>query len=118
MQAWSGFEPRMGEVRALRTFRIGPGGRLYSLSSDIAWPTGTNTAQCLTPQPGAPASHAAPNPDCTCGFHAYGSETAAAEDPKSRHVLAVVACWGRIIAGTRGIRAEYARIEALWMSTK
>ena len=34
----------------------------------------------------------------------------------ARHVLAVVACWGKVIAGTRGIRAQYARIEALWLS--
>ncbi|MDP9428622.1 MAG: hypothetical protein M3Q47_06965 [Actinomycetota bacterium] len=38
------------------------------------------------------------------------------DHPSSRHVLAVVACWGRIIAGTRGLRAEHCRIEALWLS--
>jgi hypothetical protein len=38
------------------------------------------------------------------------------EYPHARHVLAVVTCWGRIVAGTRGIRSEHARIEALTLS--
>jgi hypothetical protein len=38
------------------------------------------------------------------------------EQPYARPVLAVVSCWGRIVAGTRGVRAEHARIDAIWMS--
>lgn len=47
---------------------------------------------------------------------AYADDVSAGEYPQSQHVLAVIACWGRLIAGTRGIRSEHARIEALWMS--
>jgi len=109
---FGGFEPQVGQVRALRTFRIGPDGALYPLFSKEPWRDGSNTARCLrTESP----PHRSPAPDCTCGFYAYGAEQSV-DHPRSRHVLAVVACWGRIIAGTLGLRAEHCRIEALWLS--
>jgi hypothetical protein len=117
MEAYAGFEPRVGEIRALRTFRIGPGGVLYPLFSNTPWSDGANTARCrATRAPDESGVHRAPEPDCTCGFYAYASEAGAAEYPNARHVVAVVACWGRVIAGTRGLRAEHGRIEAIWMS--
>jgi hypothetical protein len=110
---YGGFEPQVGQIRALRTFRIGPDGALYPLCSKERWHDGSNTARCLrTHSP----PHRSPAPDCTCGFYAYGAEQSAGDYPHSRHVLGVVACWGRIIAGTRGLRAEHCRIEALWLS--
>ena len=117
MEAYAGFEPRVGEIRALRTFRIGPGGVLYPLFSNTPWADGTNTARCHAGEASDESGrHRAPEPDCTCGFYAYARQAGAGEYPNARHVLAVVACWGRIIAGTRGIRAEHGRIEAIWMS--
>jgi len=118
VDAYAGFEPQVGEIRAVRTFRIGPGGLLYPLFGNQAWTGGTNTARCRAHRPGGAdaGSHEPPEPDCTCGFYAYASQTSAAEYPNARHVLAVVACWGRVVAGTRGIRAEQARVEAIWMS--
>jgi hypothetical protein len=110
MEAYTGFEPQVGEIRAVRTFRVGPNGSLYPLFSDVPWSAGTNSARCKF------ATHPTPDADCTCGFYAYASEAAAAEFPNARHVLAVVSCWGHVIAGTRGIRAEFARVEAIWMS--
>ena len=118
MDAYSGFESQVREIRAVRTFRIGPQGRLYALLGNTAWSHGTTTARCQPPPPDQPGLHAAPSPDCSCGLYCYASDVAAAEHPNSRHVVAVVTCWGRVIAGTRGIRAEHARIEALWMSPK
>jgi hypothetical protein len=123
MDAFTGFEPQIGEILALRTFRIGAGGWLYPLFSEVPWVEGTNTARCNVAPTGGQSDappdqtpHQTPEPDCTCGYYAYGSEAAASEHPHSRHVLAVVACWGGVIAGTHGIRAEHARVEALWMS--
>ena len=118
MDAYAGFEPQIGEIRALRTFRIGPGGVLYPLFCDSPWTDGANTARCRAsgPSDAGRQPHSAPDPDCTCGFYAYASESSAAEYPFARHVLAVVACWGHVIAGTRGIRAEHGRIEAIWTS--
>ncbi len=118
MEPYAGFEPQVGEIRALRTFRVGPGGTLYPLFSTTAWQDGPNTARCRVVQAtdGMLPPHDAPDADCSCGFYAYGNELATGEYPYAQHVLAVVACWGRVIAGTRGIRAEHARIEAMWMS--
>lgn len=124
MEAYGGFEPQVGEIRALRTFRIGPDGRLYALFGDQSWGSGVNTAFCRLPPPadhglGRPlpqSPHPAPDPDCGCGFYAYADDGSAGEYRQSRHVLAVISCWGHLIAGTRGVRAEHARIEALWMS--
>jgi hypothetical protein len=110
---YGGFEPQVGQIRALRTFRIGPDGALYPLFSNERWRDGSNTARCLRKDS---PPHRSPAPDCTCGFYAYGAEQSASDYPHSRHVLGVVACWGQIIAGTRGLRAEHCRIQALWLS--
>jgi hypothetical protein len=120
VEDFAGFEPQLGEITALRTFRVGPDGRLYPLFSDRPWTDGANTARCNLPitadELAAGRTHATPEPNCTCGFYAYAAVEAAADNAHARHVLAVVACWGNVIAGTRGVRAEHARIEALWMS--
>jgi hypothetical protein len=120
MEDYAGFEPQVGEILALRTFRIGPDSRLYPLFSDRPWTDGPNVAVCnrsaAVDELGDGRAHSAPNAECTCGFYAYGSTPAAGEYPHARYVLAVVACWGQVIAGTRGIRAGQARIEALWFS--
>jgi hypothetical protein len=118
VEPYAGFEPQVGEIRALRTFRVGPGGRLYPLFSNTPWVDGPNTATCRMVElaGGAIKPHTAPEPDCSCGFYAYGSEASTGEYPHARHVLAVVSCWGRVIAGTRGLRAQYGRVEAIWLS--
>jgi hypothetical protein len=116
MEAYAGFEPQVGEIRAVRTFRVGEGGLLYPLFSSVPWHPGENVAHCRLPVQAGGVSHAVPDPDCSCGFYAYATADAAAEYPHARHVLAVVACWGHVIAGTRGLRTEHARVEAIWMS--
>ncbi len=111
------FEPQVGEIRAVRTFRVGPGGLLFPLFSRRPWVAGGNEAACsAAPAPGRPGTHVPPDPDCTCGFYAYADLPAAGEYPYARHVLAVVSCWGRVIVATKGVRAQYARIEAIWLS--
>jgi hypothetical protein len=117
MDAFSGYEPQVGEIRALRTFRIGRDGGLYPLFNDVRWAAEANTAHCHRPgMGGAETDHLVVDAGCTCGFYAYADEQAAADYPHSRHVLAVVANWGRVVAGTRGLRSQYARVEAIWMS--
>jgi hypothetical protein len=121
MDAYGGFEPQVGEIRALRSFRVGRGGRLYALFHDQQWTEGTNSARCEAPafygsQPLARPAHRPPEPDCGCGFYAYAFAPGDAETPYADNVLAAVTCWGRVIAGTRGIRAEHSRIEAVWLS--
>ena len=121
MDGFSGFEPEVGEIRALRTFRIGSGGLLYPLYGKRAWTDGTNTARCtarrrVNPSPQPRPRHHPPDPGCSCGFYAYAATSVICERAHARNVLAVVACWGRVIAGTHGIRAEHSRIKAVWMS--
>jgi hypothetical protein len=113
---FSGAEPLVGEVVGLRTFRVDETGLLLPLYSNQAWYDGTNTASCDPPVGAARPEHPVVAPDCECGFYAYGSEGAAASNRQLRYVQAVVSCWGRVVAGTQGFRAEHARIDALWLA--
>jgi len=105
---------RVGEIRAVRTFRVSEHGFLNPVGYSAAgpWQDGANTARCLG------HGHAPAAPGCKCGFWAYGTYHAACEYAEARRVLAVVACWGKVVPGTRGVRAQYARIEAIWLSGK
>jgi hypothetical protein len=101
----------VGEIRALRTFQLSSDGSLKPVAySDVAWTDGANAAHCDL------CDHTPAAPGCGCGFWAYGTRGAAAQHRAARHLLAVVACWGRIVPGTLGLRAQYARIEAIWVS--
>jgi hypothetical protein len=116
---FSGTEPLVGEVVGLRTFRVDDCGLLLPLYSGGAWYDGTNTAVCSPPTGHHPRGpHQVPADDCECGFYAYGSEAAAAQTRQARYVKAVVSCWGGVVAGTKGVRAEHARIDALWLSPR
>ncbi len=117
MRAFSGAaEPLVGEVVGLRTFRVDDAGRLLPLYSSGTWYDGANTACCDPPTGDTPRdAHAVPSPGCECGFYAFGSRAAAAQARQSRYVQAVVSCWGGVVAGSQGFRAEHARIDALWL---
>ncbi len=102
---------RVGEIRALRTFRLSQGGSLLPVShNNVPWSDGPNTARCKH------LCHTPAAPGCSCGFYAYGTLPATSRHAEARRVLAVVACWGRVVPGTLGLRAQHARIEALWVS--
>jgi hypothetical protein len=117
MGDFSGTEYLVGEIVGLRTFRIDDSGLLLPLYSDGAWYDGTNTATCSPPTGHHPRGpHAVPADECECGFYAYGSVPAAAHNRNMRYVQAVVSCWGGVVAGTKGIRAQHARIDAIWIS--
>jgi hypothetical protein len=109
---FDGPELLVGEIRALRTFDLRAGGSLWPVfAADRAWADGPNEAHC--------ADHdAAGAPGCMCGFWAYGSLAALRDQPRSRNVVAVVSCWGRVTPGTRGVRSQFASIEALWLSRR
>lgn len=116
MRAFAGAEPLVGEVVGLRTFRVDESGLLLPLYSNRAWYDGTNTATCAPPTGDEPEhAHRVPDPDCECGFYAYGTERAATANRHARYVQAVVACWGGVVAGTQGVRAEHARVDAIWL---
>jgi hypothetical protein len=114
---FSGTEPLVGEIVGLRTFRVDESGLLLPLYSSLSWYDGPNTATCAPPT-GERRRHAhpVPSPGCECGLYAYGTEDAAGRNRHARYVQAVVSCWGNVIAGTRGVRAEHARIDAIWLN--
>ncbi|WP_375485529.1 hypothetical protein [uncultured Jatrophihabitans sp.] len=109
MQPFAGAEPLVGEVVALRTFRVEESGLLLPLYSEQSWTSEQNTATCTL------GNHQAPADNCDCGFYAYGSPRAAAQNRGMRYVQAVVSCWGGVVAGTQGVRAQHARIDGLWL---
>jgi hypothetical protein len=117
VRQFGGSEPLVGEVFGLRSFRVDESGLLLPLYSNDTWYDGRNTAQCVPPtghhQHGG---HRVPSEHCECGFYAYGTVEAAGHTRQMRYVQAVVACWGGLIAGTQGVRAQHARIVALWMN--
>ena len=118
MREFAGCQPLVGEVVGLRTFRIDESGTLLPLHSDGRWYDGPNTAVCSPPTGHHPLGpHPVPEERCECGFYAYGSAAAAAQNRNCQHVQAVVSCWGGIVAGTKGFRAEHARVDAIWIST-
>ena len=113
-----GSELLVGEIRGLRTFRVDDGGWLLPLYSDGCWYDGPNTAICSPPTGDRRGQHAVPADDCECGFYAYGSVEAAQHTRAVRYVQAVVSCWGGVVAGTQGLRAEHARIDAIWLGPR
>lgn len=103
----------VGDIRMVRTFRVGADGGLYPVNSATAWTTGWNTATC-----GRGRNHIPPDSDCRCGFYVYAHPSYALAQAPARQVMAIVAVHGALEAGTRGARAERARIEAVWLGTK
>src|SRR5579875_1509958 len=99
MGEFSGSEPLVGEIVGLRTFRIDESGLLLPLYSNGAWYNGVNTAECAPPTGHHPRGpHPIPDPACECGFYAYGTAAAAAQNRQTRYVRAVVSCWGGVVA--------------------
>lgn len=116
MRAFSGVEPLVGEIVGLRTFRVDESGLLLPLFCNDAWYDGPNTADCSPPTGDRRRfAHPVPAEDCECGFYAYGTAVAAAQNKQFRYVQAVVSCWGGVVAGTQGFRAQHARIDAVWL---
>lgn len=114
---FTGSEPLVGEVVGLRTFRVDESGLLLPLFSDLAWYDGPNTAACAPPTGESGRSdHPVAAAECECGFYAFGTTAAAARNRHMRYVQAVVSCWGHVTAGTQGIRAQHARVDALWLA--
>lgn len=111
-----GIEPLVGEIVGLRTFRVDDSGLLLPLYSTQVWYDGANVASCAPPTGDrARCPHPVPDECCECGFYAYSGSTAAEHNRQARYVQAIVSCWGRVIAGTQGVRAQYARIDAIWL---
>ena len=98
-----------GTLLVHRGWNVREGGFLAAYSAPYVWERGVNEAVCKA-YVGRPGLHGeAPDTNCTCGF--YGLY-----DPNnvdSVDVRGVVEVSGRVILGTRGVRAQKAKIVAL-----
>jgi hypothetical protein len=74
---------RVGEIRAMRTFRVSGDGDLIPLAwDDSSWADGPNTAECYL-------GHTPAAPRCSCGFYGHGTYLAACDYPETRDLIAV-----------------------------
>src|SRR3990170_3267992 len=142
-----GINPIVG-VRAWRVQQtLRKEDRLFSVyKSGINWPIGRKLeAQCVQPSSvwaglrGATPNmftmalakaagdsskdlpaHQAPYDECSCGIYALNSSLTENEVKpwQISAIIGIVLLWGRILEGDRGYRAQYAKVDALWMDTE
>ena len=131
-------EPAAGPIRGYRWWRVTSEGLLYSAwYGDVPWTPTAFEAECLLPRRrrrGWDRRHpdGVPARDCTCGVYALHVPTFAmgGDPPPDRPwmldpvawsglqaavVFGVAEAWGRILLGTDGWRARFARPIALFV---
>lgn len=105
-------ELRVGETYALRQFVLKPNGYLAAVHQPEVWTPGENRFTCMC----LGETHQVPDPkQGQCGFYAYTQAPIKPLRAKSNIVHAVVACYGTLVEGERGVRAEKARIVGVQM---
>jgi hypothetical protein len=133
-------QPVACEVEGLRGFRwwrVGLGGWLLSPWREAKpWDTGPNRARCLATRrlfgwnDASPHPRGIPDGRCQCGFYGLHSYPVSHQGPvrfvweldtdfsgSGGLVLGVAEASGRVLVGTQGWRAEFARACALYIST-
>jgi hypothetical protein len=93
-------------VVAFRTWRV-VDSELASPYLGLRWGAGVVEAQC------AERGDGAPHPGCRCGIHAYLEPRSALPEVDHRRVTGLVAGWGRLEVHPGGVRAQFARVQAL-----
>lgn len=109
MQPFSGKEVPLvpGTLRLYRSWHLSDR-RLRAFNFDYYWKDGWNEAECrVMDRMPRGDDHPSPYPACTCGFYARYHHHA--NDGLTTGVIEVA---GRVILGTKGVRAEKARIVA------
>jgi len=114
---YSGNELFPGSLRGYRAWSLDYNYLvLHAINSGYGgWEPGVNKAGCTvgTSQYSC-AKHTVPNKDHTCGFYCrYDPEDLDGIVSSSAAVFGAVDVHGKLILGTRGLRAEYAEIVAL-----
>jgi len=121
-------ERHHGSVRVIRSFRLTGEARLLAVTTAGAdpaspasaagyvWTDGDNHAGCRRPGHTGPV----PGQDCTCGFYGFASDGDLRRSltPGAHDLAAVVTVSGRVIPARCGLRAQHARIQALWLSSR
>jgi hypothetical protein len=115
-------------VVGFRDWRV-ENGRLASRHLPMVWTEQTVRAECFPLGGHAFASefdphpHEAPGASCSCGIYAWHNPQGEFSLIDVRGVTGIVTLWGTLQAYAEGMRAEYARVEALavydrWTSQK
>ena len=106
-------------VIGFRSWRIA-NGRLQSPYIPCRWEGRVMHAECydanralLRGQGWLAEPHDSPHPDCQCGIYAYHRPGLRSYYGEQWWCEGVIAAWGRIEVHADGLRAEYARVEAL-----
>jgi len=100
-------------LTAWRKFDVAAHARILASAghTDHWWPTADlGEAICRAYQ-----NHDAPQLECTCGFYCFKARVDA-EQHQQGSILARVEIWGRLAEHRRGYRAQYMRIEELFVS--
>lgn len=79
---------------------------------DTQWSKGLQVSECKKYSEAQEDTHDSPQSDCTCGFYAHYLPLESYAYYNNR-VYGVIEASGRILMGTKGFRAEKARIVAL-----
>lgn len=102
-------------LRGIRAFSADQAGRLYGVTFTVPWLSGENIKRCLAPE--GPCGVDAATTFCTCGFYAITENTnnEYMRGPYGRPPLVegVIEGYGQVVVGSKGFRAEKARIVAL-----
>jgi hypothetical protein len=89
-------------------------GALQSMWTDDRWDRAELQARCRADVfDASPGRRGAPDPDCTCGVHAWHRQVPLGASPTRELVAGAVALWGSIQVHATGMRGQCARIVAL-----
>jgi hypothetical protein len=101
-------------VHAFRDWRVGDEG-LTSPRAGVLWSTRVMRAECRprTPEDLVRPPHRPPGQDCNCGIRAYFRPSRETSRIDYAGVTGVVSVWGAVAVHADGLRAEFARVEAL-----
>jgi hypothetical protein len=104
----------LAPVHAFRDWRISPDG-LTSPRTGSVWTSAVLAATCQprTVDDFVRPPHAAPGHGCTCGIHAYFHPSHETSKVDYLGVTGIVSVWGHVEVHEHGVRAEFARVEAL-----
>jgi hypothetical protein len=104
----------LAPVYAFRDWHALPEG-LASPRTGVTWTSPMLTAECRprTAEDLVRPSHRAPGRDCNCGIHGYFHPNHDTSKVDFQGVTGVITAWGQVEVHEDGIRAEFARVEAL-----
>lgn len=126
------WEPQIGSLFGYRRFKVDSWNRIRPWADiPYIWTPGENVAKCLktamystyslsfsSSSVPRSAPHRAPHHECDCGFYArfvYDDDVIEETWNLPTGVLGVIEAYGRAEVGTKGFRAEKAKIVALWL---